>query len=392
MKILKEINLYLSAFLFSMVVILTACSSSGDDPTPDPDPDPDPDPTPDVVTPTFAKGADLSWATEMEDDGMKFYNSDGTQLDCFQLMSEVGMNAVRLRVWVNPENAATADVVSGGYGAAYCDRLDVLEKAKRAQALGMSVMIDFHYSDLFADPSRQVTPAAWKNYDLEKLKLAVADHTKDILYALTLQGITPAWIQIGNETRNGMLHPKGQLWDDNGDISGGWANFAALVNAGYTAAKTVCPNAKVMVHLDNAYADNAWWFDKLVAAGAKFDMIGLSHYPMGTSEYSWKQMNSKAIANIKTWAAAYGVKIMVCEIGVDPTNSESATCVSEFMKQAEAMSECAGVFYWEPEVYGSWRPKTYINVWNWGAYGAGALTSDGRPTEILDAFNANVNP
>lgn len=386
MKIFKATDFFLSTLLLLGSLLVASCGGDSSDPSPDPDPDPDPDPTPSVVTPTFAKGADVSWVTEMEDDGVKFYDASGVQTDLFQLMKDLGMNAVRLRVWVNPEKEATSDVVSGGYGAAYCDRLDVVAKAKRAYQLGMSVMIDFHYSDIFADPSRQVIPSEWKLYDMERLKSAISDHTKDVLYALVQAGVKPAWIQIGNETRNGMLHSKGQLWTDSGDIEGGWANFAGLINAGYYAAKAVCPDAKVMVHLDNAYADNAWWFEKLKAAGGNFDMIGLSHYPMGSSEYTWKEMNSKAISNIKTWATAYGVKVMVCEVGVNPSNSDAATCMADFMTQAKALSECAGVFYWEPEVYGSWRPDTYKNVWNWNAYDLGAFTSNGRPSSILDAF------
>lgn len=379
-------SLFIFSLLFVTATMFASCGGSSDDPDPiTPDPEPD-TPTEEVTTVAFAKGADISWVTEMEDEGMKFYDASGTETDCFALLKSLGMNAIRLRVWVNPERAATENVVDGGYGAAYCDRLDVVEKAKRATALGLAVMIDFHYSDVFADPSRQVTPNAWKDYSLDRLKEAVADHTKDVLLALSLAGVTPQWIQIGNETRNGMLHPKGKLWNDSGDIEGGWDNFAALVNAGYDAAKKVFPKASVMVHLDNAYDDNAWWFTKLKAAGGKFDMIGLSHYPMGSSQYTWGQMNTKAIANIKSLASKYGVKVMISEVGVDPYNSDAAKCLSEFMTQAKALSECAGVFYWEPEVYNSWRPKTYINTWNWDAYGWGAFTTNGRPSSVLDAF------
>lgn len=335
---------------------------------------------------TFAKGADVSWVTEMEADGKKFYNANGTETDLFSLLKGLGMTAVRLRVWVNPETAATKNITDGGYGAAYSGKDDVVAKAKRAVAAGLDVMIDFHYSDIFADPKRQATPLAWRSYDKEQLKTAVADHTKDVLNALTQAGVSPKWIQIGNETRNGMLHPTGQLWTDTGDVAGGWANFAALINAGYTAAKSVFPDALVMVHIDNAYEDNAWWFDKLIAAGGKFDMIGLSHYPMTHDKYTWREMNSKAVANIKAWAAAYGVKIMVSEVGVKPAQSDAVACMSEFMTAVKAVSECAGVFYWEPEVYASWRPKTYINVWNWNAYDMGAFTNSGSPSNILDAF------
>ena len=101
----------------------------------------------------FAKGADISWVTQMEADGQKFYNASGKEMECTALMKELGFNAVRLRVWVDPD---------GGW----CGKDDVLEKARRAQALGMRIMIDFHYSDSWADPSKQVTPSAWASYAL----------------------------------------------------------------------------------------------------------------------------------------------------------------------------------------------------------------------------------
>ena len=148
-------------------------------------------------TVTFAKGADISWVTEMEKSGMKFYNANGKQTDCFELMKELGMNAIRLRVWVNPTDG-------------YCNKADVVAKALRAKALGLELMIDFHYSDSWADPGKQNIPNAWKNYNLAKMKTAVADHTKEVLQALKDKGVGVQWVQIGNETTSGMLWPMGE--------------------------------------------------------------------------------------------------------------------------------------------------------------------------------------
>ena len=114
-----------------------------------------------VTAPSFAKGADLGWVTEMEDAGVTFYDADGKATECFTLMKQLGMNAVRLRVWVNPEKEYCN----------YCNLPDVLVKARRAKALGMDIMIDFHYSDWFADPSRQNTPSAWDGKDFEGIKV-----------------------------------------------------------------------------------------------------------------------------------------------------------------------------------------------------------------------------
>ena len=346
---------------------------------------------PPVEEVAFARGADVSWASEMEYDmehnpsrinGSAFKDGKGN-VGLYPVLKAAGINAIRLRVWVKPEDA------NGWSG-----KEDVVNMAKRAAEAGMSVMIDFHYSDFFADPSRQNTPSEWSGLDLNGLCAKVADHTRDVLTALKSAGVTPLWVQVGNETRPGMLWETGRLYNDKGEIAGGWSNYAALSNAGYDAVKSVFPAAKVIVHIDNAYEDNTWFFDKLKAAGGKFDMIGLSHYPMTNESMTWKAMNSAAVLNIKTLAAKYGCKVMVCEVGVKATSaSEIATstqCMTEFMNSVKSLSVCAGVFYWEPQVDGKWRPSIYEKPGrNWGAYNMGAFTSDGSvlsPTSIMSAF------
>ena len=122
----------------------------------------------------FVRGADISWCTEMEADGRMFYNSSGAQRDIFALMKEIGMTAIRLRVWVNPAQF--------GYGA-WCDKADVLNKARRAHAQGLDLMIDFHYSDFFADPGTQTIPVDWQGYTTEQLKTAVTSHTRGVTNA-----------------------------------------------------------------------------------------------------------------------------------------------------------------------------------------------------------------
>lgn len=193
----------------------------------------------------FAKGADVSWLTEMEAAGNKFYNSSGIEKDGMQLLKDIGINTIRLRVWVNPSDNwnGTSDVVA---------------KAVRAKNLGMKLMIDFHYSDTWADPGHQTKPAAWASLDFNSLKQALADHTTSVLNALKSNGIIPNWVQIGNETNDGMLWPDGKA-------STNMKNFARLINAGYTAAKAVDTSIKVIVHISNGYDSNLfrWIFDGL---------------------------------------------------------------------------------------------------------------------------------
>ena len=374
----------LAASLFAVSALFVSCGDSSGEKKDEPE-------VPPAEEVAFARGADVGWASEMEYDmehnpsrinGSAFKDGKGN-VGLYPVLKAAGINAIRLRVWVKPEDA------NGWSG-----KEDVVNMAKRAAEAGMSVMIDFHYSDFFADPSRQNTPSEWSGLDLNGLCAKVADHTRDVLTALKSAGVTPLWVQVGNETRPGMLWETGRLYNDKGEIAGGWSNYAALSNAGYDAVKSVFPAAKVIVHIDNAYEDNTWFFDKLKAAGGKFDMIGLSHYPMTNESMTWKAMNSAAVLNIKTLAAKYGCKVMVCEVGVKAASaSEIATstqCITEFMNSVKSLSVCAGVFYWEPQVDGKWRPSIYEKPdRNWGAYNMGAFTSDGSvlsPTSIMSAF------
>ena len=329
----------------------------------------------------LVRGADISWCTEMENDGAAFYDSNGRETDIFALMKEIGMSAVRLRVWVDP--------ASIGYGS-YSDKADVVAKAKRAHNNGLDIMIDFHYSDFFVDPGVQTTPALWKNMSLDELKTAVANHTADVLQALKDEGIEPRWVQVGNETNNGMLWPTGKIdWGKN--VTERYANYVALNNAGYDAVKSVFSNAKVILHIANAYNAGSWdgWFFKdITAAGARFDIIGLSHYP----DYEqWDSSADNAVSNanaansVATLGKLYNVPVMICETGYSIYDPERArTVMHDLLNRLEAILQCAGIFYWEPETDGQWKPAYYSNI-GWNAYSMGAF-SEGRPTAALDPF------
>lgn len=331
---------------------------------------------------TFARGADISWCTEMEADGYKFYNAGGTETDIFALMKEIGMNAIRLRVWVNP--------TLYGYGA-WSDKADVVAKAKRAHEQGLDLMIDFHYSDFFADPSSQTIPQEWKDYDLEQVKTAVADHTKDVLQALKDEGIEPKWVQVGNETNNGMIWEMGEIdWNKSGKAR--YANYVALSNAGYDAVKDILPNAYVIVHIADAYsaADyQGWFYKEFKEAGGKFDMIGLSHYPDWTDWNSDKgdvASNKNAANSVKTLGDLFNVPVMIVETGFsayDP--AKGSEVMTDLFSRTKDLPQCAGIFYWEPETDGQWKPAYYGSL-GWKAYEMGAFTTDGKPTAILDAF------
>lgn len=320
---------------------------------------PEPEPEPEPVAAEFARGADVSWLTQMEKDGCRFYTAQGQEMECMALLKSLGMNAIRLRVWVNPQDG-------------WCGKDDVLAKARRAQALGLRLMIDFHYSDSWADPGKQNKPAAWKNLDLEGLKKAVADHTTDVLNALKVAGITPEWIQIGNETTGGMLWPDGQNYTDVG-----FANYVQLHNAGYDAAKAVFPNVKVMVHVDNGWKTETldWFFRSFSTHNAKYDLIGLSLYP---EKSNWQSYNQQIVDNIQKLYSQYDKETIICEVGMEWT--DAATC-RDFLRDLidrtkdTDQSHCTGVLYWEPEGYHAWSH-----------YSKAAFDNNGRPTAALDAF------
>lgn len=306
---------------------------------------------------TFAKGADVSWLTQLEAEGYKFYNSDYVETECMQLLrDECGVNAIRLRVWVNPTDG-------------WNNVNDVMVKARRANALGLRLMIDFHFSDTWADPANQVTPQAWADLSLDGLKTAMTEHINDMLGRLQRYGITPEWVQIGNETRGGMMYPLGSI--DNPE------NFTALVNTGYDAVKSIFPDAKVIIHLDSG--DNLWIYNVIFGAlkthGGRYDMIGMSIYPEPSI---WQSTIDALISNIKTLTAQYGKPVMICEVGMSYKEADTTNLMLSTLKnrcETETDGKVEGIFYWEPEA-----PEGYN-----GGYEKGCFVN-GMPTEALDCF------
>ena len=341
--------------LFFFVVISPGCSKSSTV---------TPNPPPETNADTFIKGADIGWLPQMEASGFKFYNNLGVEQDCFQILKDHGINAIRLRTWVNPSN----DKASG-----HCSKLETVAMAMRAQKMGMKVMIDFHYSDSWADPGQQRKPAAWVGHDFATLLEDVYAYTAEVMSLLKTNGIVPDWVQVGNEISNGMIYPEGSL--------NNWSQLIQLTNKGYEAVKAVSPTSKVILHVDKGN-DNGrfrWWFDNAQSNGAKYDVIGLSYYPYwldGKPDYT---LSIDDLGNnLLDMVSRYGKEVMVVEVGGEDSKAQNTfdmIVAVQKMVRAVPQNKGLGVFYWEPE-----------GAKSWSGYSLSAWCDDGKPTMAMKAF------
>jgi arabinogalactan endo-1,4-beta-galactosidase len=348
MKNFKTILSLLLSFLF-----FTSCNSQTNM-------DQKPIPTPTVSA--FAKGADVGWLPQMEATGYKFYDTDGKQKDCLELLKDRGINTIRLRVWVNPSN----DKASG-----HCSKEETVVMAVRAKKMGMRIMIDFHYSDTWADPAKQAKPAAWANHSFAELLNDIYNHTLDVLSALKAAGVTPEWVQVGNEIPGGMLWPEGK--------SSNFGQLAQLLNKGYDATKAINPNIKVIVHVDegNNNAKFRWFFDNAKANNVKYDVIGLSYYPYWIKK-DYKETVADLEFNLKDMASRYNKEVMVVEVGGEYDKVQNTfDMLAATIKAVKNVpnNKGLGVIYWEPQGEKSWS-----------GYSLSAWQSDGKPSPALDAF------
>ena len=348
MKNFKIILPLLLSFLF-----FTSCNSQTNV---------DQTPTPTPTISAFAKGADVGWLPQMEATGYKFYDTDGKQKDCLQLLKDRGINTIRLRVWVNPSN----DKASG-----HCSPAETVTMAVRAKKLGMRIMIDFHYSDSWADPGKQTKPAAWVNHTFLELQNDVYNHTFEVLNLLKAAGVTPEWVQVGNEIPGGMLWPDGK--------SSNFGQLAQLLNKGYDAVKAVNTKIKVIVHVDegNNNAKFRWFFDNATANAIKYDVIGMSYYPYWIKS-DYKVTIADLANNLNDMASRYDKEVMVVEVGGDFTlvqNTYDMLVATIKAVKAVPNNKGLGVIYWEPQGEKSWSGYQ-LNAWQ----------SDGKPSPALDAF------
>jgi arabinogalactan endo-1,4-beta-galactosidase len=318
--------------------------------------------SPERVCAQFVKGADIGWLSQMEETGFKFYDSTGVQKECLQILKEAGINTVRLRVWVNPSN----DKTNG-----HCNKKEVAAMALRAKNMGMRIMIDFHYSDSWADPAKQTKPVAWASHPFSQLLTDLYDHTYEVLDTLKSIGAKPDWVQIGNEITGGMLWPDGS--------TSNWGQLAQLLNKGYDAAKAVDSSIKTIIHLDQGNNNSRflYFFENATSYNVRYDIIGASYYPYWLGSNYTATINDLG-NNLKGMVTRYGKEVMVVEVGGDYTLvQDTYNMLVAVIKKVSAVPDHKGlgVFYWEPE-----------GAKSWSGYRLSCWGSDGKPTRALYAF------
>lgn len=317
----------------------------------------------------FIHGMDISSMDEVVRLGGKFYD-EGEEKDLIDILVSYGINYVRLRLWVDPY---TEDGVP--YGAGTNDLDTTIRMVKKIKAAGLKYLLDFHYSDFWTDPGKQIKPKAWKDYKEEKLENEVFQYTLNTLKILERQDILPDMVQVGNEITNGFLWPEGEK--PNYDM------MAKLINAGIRGVRGVDRAIPIMLHLDHGddkelYED---WFDNYMKRGDDFQIIGLSYYPV------WNGKLKGLIDNMNSLAKRYGKEMIVAEVSHPFTMADYATYeglepekrkgyatkpelvekmeypstiegqyafMKNFIEGLESVTENLGIgyFYWEP----AWLP------------------------------------
>lgn len=348
----------------------------------------------------FIVGADVSHLQQIEDFGGRFYDRTGKESDCLEILRDHGVNFIRLKIWNNPRPPNSDP-------AGYNNKQHVLKMAKRIKDMRLKLLLNFHYSDWWADPGKQFMPEEWKNLRFGELAKSLYDFTSDVIYALRSQGTLPEMVQVGNEITHGMLWNEARVSDEF-DREEQWDKLGRLLESGLRAVKNVDGSIKTVVHIDKG-GDNrqsVYFYDKLRKRDVEFDIIGLSYYPI------WHGSVSDFESNVNDLAQRYGKGIVIVETafpytsenGDDTPNATAGpytTILPEYrftvQGQANMMQAIIsvvkripaerglGFFYWEPDFipvkgagwkYGEgseWDDQTLFDftghaLWSWDIF------------------------
>lgn len=335
------------------------------------------------------RGADISALGRIEQAGGVFRDG-GAAGDAITILRGQGSNLFRLRLFVDPSGA---DVEVNDL--AYTTTL-----AARIRASGAALLLDLHYSDTWADPGHQVTPAAWAALDSAGLEAAVEQYSADVISHLRQAGALPAIVQVGNEVDDGMLWPIGRLSGPAADSSARWNRFSRLLKAGIRGVRSALlagDSVRIMIHYSGGgnYGGTKWFFDHLEASGVPYDVIGLSYYPW------WHGSLTSLRANLLATAARYGREVLVAETsypwraggweGMAPDRTHmtwpvspagQARFLADVLEAVEAVpgGRGAGVVWWYPEAI--LVPGVFI----WGGGSLALFGADGGVLPAAAAF------
>lgn len=350
----------------------------------------------------FMAGADIS-ALAVHENAGAVYSDDAGPGDAIEILSGQGTNWYRLRLFVDPGNDSNPFVAQ--------DTEYVIDLAKRVKAAGGKVLLDFHYSDTWADPGKQYLPAAWESFSFDELEQAVYGYTRDTIQAFAAEGVTPEMVQLGNEISNGMLWPHGKLGGGGayGSQSSRYDRLAALLTAGAQGARAGAgarTAPEIMIHhapqRGNLWGSASGFFDELVARELDFDVIGHSYYPKWHYDPDDGDGGLDDIAeNLNNSADAYGKPVVVVETGFASRGAQwepdyefevSETGQAEFLESLVDIVRDVpdglgrGVFWWYAEA----TPTFGLSVWEGGRYGL--FDDDGRVLPAAAVYQQFLSP
>ncbi len=310
----------------------------------------------------FWLGADVSWLSQMQDEGYHWLGHSGETIDPLPWLKSQELTALRYRLWVNAGDDT------------YNNLPDVIRKAKQAEALGFQWMLDFHFSDTWTDPGNQQIPQQWRDHSVDALQSQLQSHITQTLTQIKQQGLQPTWIQIGNEVNHGFLWPVAQAAQSQ-------ENFTHLYTAAANTAKSIMPGAKLILHIADCSEIGAYYYlvPPLLKNQAPVDIIGVSAY-YHWSEKPWQSYHQQCATNLNKLITAFNREVMVVEVGAPWFEQDSAVAMRDFYQALSVVKQKQiGVFYWEPLAS------------NFQGYALGAFSPAGSPMPLWDEFVAGLH-
>ena len=339
----------------------------------------------------FILGMEASCVPSLENSGVKYYDHNGTEKDVYQILSENGINYIRVRIWNDPYDAN-----GNGYGGGNCDLANAIAIGQRATKYGLKLLVNFHYSDFWADPGKQAVPKAWKGLDIDAKSEALYTYTKDCLEQLVAAGVDIGMVQVGNETN-------GALCGENGSAPDGWKNITQLMKAGSRAVREVCPDALVAIHFTNPERVGSYenYGKQLQEHRVDYDVFASSYYPY------WHGTLSNLTTELNKIADQYGKKVMVAETSYAYSTADTdyhgntvgsgsstghpytvqgqADQIRDVIQAVADMHSGIGVFYWEGTWISVGGSSYQENAALWEKYGSGWASSFASEYDPKDA-------